>query len=212
MGLNGSSTTLPRGIPQVATGLTIHESEGPEDAVPGHDRLVTAQDRRAVEPTEQQRVKPAEQPGKGSALRYFASGQVNQTTGALLHVCARCAQSTARVVEGDAGPLGQVPFIRRAMSGEKPSGQLGQVAVAVGQPGWIAQPVAGQNETLIDTDDRPADCQTLDGRKRQDVDESLPGYGHIGCRHDLTQLCAGHRAVSGKRSLDGGHTSISLIG
>ena len=104
------------------------------------------------------------------------------------------------------------------MTSQETSGQLGQVGVGVGllstrsAARWITQPVADENEALFGADDRPADGQAPDCGQRKDVDQRLSGDGHVGRRHDLAQLCAGHRPFSGERSLDGGDTSIGLSG
>ena len=86
----------------------------------------------------------------------MTSGQVNQASGALLQVTTDCAQSTQSVATGDTSPLGQVPFISRAVTRKEASGQLGQVAIAVGRPGWLTQPVAHEHEALFGADKWPA--------------------------------------------------------
>lgn len=115
----------------------------------------------------------------------MTSGQVNQASGALLQVTTDCAQSTQSVATGDTSPLGQVPFISRAVTCKEPSGQLGQVAIAVGRPGWLTQPVAHEHEALFSADKWPANRETPDGGQRQNVDQPLAGNRHIGRSQDF---------------------------
>jgi len=191
-------------------GPAAHQGEGPEDAVHGHDRLVAAQDRLAVAPAMQQRVEPAEQPGSASTVRGGATGQVDLATWPFLQFCADRAQPTTGVANGDAGPLGQVAIIGRAVAGEESSGQLGKGGIAVGHHGRVTQPVADEDERLVTADDGPADRKAPEGRQKQDVDHRLSGDRHIGRAHEQAQLGAGHRPVRCDRRLDHGNPSIGL--
>ena len=89
--------------------------------------------------------------------------QVDQAPRALLKASAGAAQATTRVTKGDAGPLGQVALIGRAVTGQESSGQLGQVPVVVGHVRRVTQPVTHEDEALLAADHRPSDRDPPDG-------------------------------------------------
>jgi len=72
----------------------------------------------------QQRVERTEQLGVVPTVRDRTTGQVDQTTRPLLQVSTDGAYPTARVAKGDAGPLGQVALVGRAVAGKEAAGQL----------------------------------------------------------------------------------------